>query len=237
MKSMKIKTAIILIIQFILLLHIAHAQEAVDALKEMQKIREYYNGPELKHVKGQMLLMDKTNNQQKDKVDFEYWIKDKLVFTKMSYIEILNNENVYVMVNNRRKSIYARPVTELATKPIATFFDADQLQQMLSVKGTKTTLTKTGGLNKLTLSGLYDSRFSEITISYQASDNKITGIYALLKKTPGENEELYLQVSYSVTEKSNTATVPAVFSESKYGRLDSKGTFIYTNSYQGYKKL
>jgi hypothetical protein len=234
MKNMKI---FLIIVQCMLLFYAAAAQDAT-AVTEMQKIRAYYNGPELKHVKGQMLLISRVNGKQKDKVDFEYWIKDNQVFSKMSYIEILSNNSIYVMVNHRKRSIYVRPASELPAITSATIFDPEQLNKLLNVKGTKTTLVKNGAVNKLTLSGLYDSRFSEINITYEASTNKIRSVHATLKEVPGEEEQkLFLQITYSATQKSNVTTLPVIFSAARYGVMDKKGDFNYTNTYESYKKL
>jgi hypothetical protein len=234
---MRIRKFFVIIIQSMLMFHFATAQDAT-AVTEMQKIRAYYNGPELKHVTGQMLLINKTNGQQKDKVDFEYWIKDNQVFTKMNYIEILSNSNVYVMVNNSKKTIYVRRSADLATKSSATIFDPEQLNKLLNVKGTKTTLVKNAEINKLSLTGLYDSRFSEINISYEAASNKIRSVYAVLKQTPGEDgPQMVLQISYSATEKKTVTKMPDILMADRYGALDKSGEFNYTKNYQGYKKL
>jgi hypothetical protein len=234
---MKNKKSALFIIQCLLFLQVAHAQDAT-AVTEMQKIRAYYSGPELKHVKGQMLLTSKVTGLQKDKVDFEYWIKDNQVFSKMSYIEILSNNSIYVMVNHRKKTIYVRPAADLSAKSSATIFDPEQLNKLLNVKGTKTTLVKNDGINKLTLSGLYDSRFSEINISYEASSSKIKSVYATLKEVPGEpDQKLFLQINYAATEKTAVTTMPDILLADRYGKMDNAGTFNYSKSYAGYKKL
>lgn len=234
---MKNKKIVWLIIQCLLLFFTAGAQDGT-AVTEMQKIRAYYSGPELKHVKGQMLLTSKITGQQKDKVDIEYWIKDNQVFSKMSYIEILSNNSIYVMVNHRKKTIYVRPATDLTTKSSSTIFDPEQLNKLLNVKGTKTTLVKNAGINKLTLSGLYDSRFSEINISYEAASSKIRSVYATLKEVPGEAEQkLFLQINYAATEKTPVTTMPDILLADRYGKMDKTGKFNYSKSYEGYKKL
>jgi len=234
---MKNKKIVLMICQCLLLYFGAAAQDAT-AVTEMQKIRAYYSGPELKHVKGQMLLISKMTGQQKDKVDIEYWIKDNQVFSKMSYIEILSNNSMYVMVNHRKKTIYARPASDLTAKSSSTIFDPEQLNKLLNVKGTKTTLVKNAGLNKLTLSGLYDSRFSEINIIYETASSKIKSVYATLKEVPGEPEQkLFLQINYAATEKTTVTALPDILLADRYGKMDKTGAFIYTKSYEGYKKL
>jgi len=233
---MKYKKTVLLIIHSLLLFFAANAQDATAAI-EMQKMRAYYSGPELKHVKGQMVLTSKVTGQQKDKVDFEYWIQDNQVFSKMSYLEILSNNSIYVMVNHRKKTIYVRPA-DVATKSAATVFDPEQLNKLLNVKGTKTSLAKSAGINKLTLSGLYNSHFSEINISYEEASSKIRSVYATLKEQPGEPEQkLFLQINYEATEKTTITTMPDILSANRYGKMDRSGEFNYTKNYQGYKKL
>jgi hypothetical protein len=233
---MKNRKVFAMIVSF-LLLQAAVAQDT-GAAKEMQKIRDYYSGPELKHIAGQMLLTNKVTGKQVDKVDFEYWIKDKQVFTKMNYIEILSSSNTYIMVNHRTKSIYARPLDQLQGKPVAGFFDAEQLNKLLNTKGTRVNLLKNGAFNKLMISGLSDSRFSDLGITYDVSDNKIRSINAVVSNLPGEDDEhLVLQINYSRTDKTNVTTLPDLFSATRYVEIDKNGKLNYTHNYQSYQKL
>lgn len=213
------------------------AAQQADAGKELEKIKSWYAGPQLKHVAGQMLLTNTANGKQVDKVDFEYWIRDKQVFTKMNYIEILCNNSVYVMVNHRRRSIYARPLGEVTPKTETPFFDGTQLNELLNAKGTTVTLVKQGHLNKLLMAGLNDSRFSSISISYDAADGKIKAVEAAVKPSFDEpDQRLLLKVIYRISEKTAVTGEPAVFSAAKYMAV-SKGEFIYNKMYQEYKKL
>src|SRR5437868_5471695 len=74
-KLIDMKKIIIAILSLCLGAEVSAQQD--DAFKELQKIRAYYDGPELKHIAGQMLLTNKNNSKAIDKVDFEYWIKEK----------------------------------------------------------------------------------------------------------------------------------------------------------------
>ena len=226
----KIMTGLLLVMTLV-----AQAQEA-DAAKELQKIRAYYAGPELKHVAGQMLLVDTDKNKQVDKVTFEYWLKGSEIFTKMNYIEILSNSAVYVMVNHKRKSIYARPIGQVTPKTETPFFDAEQLRQLLNVKGTSAKLVQTGGQNKLTITGLADSRFRMVTINYDAANGRIISLDAAIRSSLPEEQALLLKVTYSVTEKTAAKSEPQVFASSKYLE-NTTGEFRFTRPYQNYQKL
>jgi hypothetical protein len=214
----------------------ATAQKA-EAVSELQKIRAYYTGSELKHVAGQMLLKNAGTAKPIDKVDFEYWVKDKEIFTRMNYIEILNNNDVYIMVNNKKKSIYARQQADVIQKTSVGFFDPEQLNVLLSSKASSITVTKGGAINKITMSGLQNTRFSSITISYSATDYKITAIDATVSDTPGSAQRSVLEIRYNTTEKTTVSAEPAVFSSTKYLVETSKGKFNYTNNYINYQKL
>ena len=209
----------------------------LNAVNEMKLIRDYYTGTELKHLTGQMLLINKQSKKQLDKVEFEYWIKDKQVYSKMNYIEILNNSSIYVMINHRNKSIYARPLDQMESKPAQVIFDAGQLNKLLAAKGTQATLSVTGSVKKLTISGLNVSRFSNIEISYDA-DYRIRSINA----TMNDEDEIYgepmeLQINYSKTEKTISSTLPGVLSVSRYLEIKGNGQFEFAKNYQGYQKL
>lgn len=214
----------------------AYAQQ-VDAVKELQRIKSYYDGPELKHVVGQMVLMDKDKGKQVDKVDFEYWLKGNEIFTKMNYIEMLSNNSVYVMVNHKRKSIFARPVGQVTPKVETPFFDANQLKTLLNVKGTSAKLESLGGgVGKLILSGLANSRFNMVSISYEQSSGKILGLDATINSDLPEEQGLILKVRYSFTEKSLVKTSPQALSAAKY--LENiNGEFRFVKLYQNYQKL
>ncbi|HMC99186.1 MAG TPA: hypothetical protein VKH37_03505 [Ferruginibacter sp.] len=207
-----------------------------DAFKELQKIRAYYDGPELKHIAGQMLLTNKTNSKAIDKVDFEYWIKDKSVFTKMNYVEIFCNDKVYIMVNHQQKSIYARAAGN--QKRSTGMFDASQFQQLLNAKGVKTGITKSAAGNQLKISGLSGSNFSDFTITYDPADNKLRSISAnVINADPEDKDQLVLTVTYTKNEKSTVTTIPAVLSSDKYGTMGKDGVFHFNNNYQAYTKL
>ncbi len=209
-----------------------------DAARELQKIRTYYNGPEMKHVSGQMLLVNKADNQQLDKVNFEYWIQDKKLFTRMSHIEVLNNDSVYVMVNHRNKTIYVRPSAAVTAATPTGFFDANQLGKLLNAKGITTTLLQEGADNKLTISGIQDSRFSSIIIKYANGDNKIKEVLAVVKPSGDKiNQQLQLQVTYNLTEKSMQGSCGGCFSAGRYIKTGKDGSLEYTQIYKGYKKL
>lgn len=230
------KQKLILLVQCIVIAFAAMAQQP-NAAAEMQKIKAWYSGPELKHVAGQMLLVNKTTNQQMDKVAFEYWIKDNKAFTKMNYIEMLSNDSVYVMVNHKRKSIAVRPAGSGTAAPTS-FFDAGQMSKLLATKGVSATITQANGLNRLTIAGPLDSRFSSITIIYDPTDSKVREVEAAVK--PGgepQNQQLVLQVKYSTIEKTNSANAGSVFSTAKYIRQAKDGSINFTQTYQGYKKL
>jgi len=231
------KKNMIVTFSLLLLLGTAMAQPA-DVVKEIQKIRAYYTGTDLKHVKGQMLLSNMSTGAPVDKVDFEYWLKDKMVFTKMNYIEILSNRSVYVMVNNKYKTIYARPQDKIEQKPAAMIFDAEQLGRILSVKGATSTLTVNNGQNRLSMSGFNDPRFSSIIINYAADDYRIFSIEATVKESEATGgQKLKLKVLYNVSEKIGSGNEPAIFSASKYLQPSKKGNLEYTPNYIGYKKI
>src|SRR5882757_8505633 len=156
---------ILLSVQLLLIAFCATAQKA-EAVSELQKIKVWYTGSDLKHVAGQMLLKNIGTLKPVDKVDFEYWARDKEIFTRMNYIEILNNKDVYIMVNNKKRSIYARLQADVAQKTSVGFFDPEQLNLLLSSKASTVTITKGATTNKIAMSGLLNSNFSAITISY-----------------------------------------------------------------------
>ncbi len=215
----------------------SYAQQP-DAMKEIEKIKAFYSGPELKHVTGQMLLTDKTTGRQIDKVDFEYWIKDKQLYTKMNYIEILNSDNLYIMVNHRLHSICVRPVKDNVAKTASPYMDISQLEKLLSMKNIKSSVSSSGGLNKLTLSGLQGSNFSDVTVNYETADNRIRSFYAnVINASREDKDQLVLQVTYTKTEKINVTTDPPVFSPSKYVVIGKGGELSFNGVYQGYTKL
>lgn len=231
------KKNMIVTLSLLLLLGNVLAQPA-DVVKEIQKIRAYYTGTDLKHVKGQMLLSNISSGAAVDKVDFEYWLKDKMVFTKMNYIEILSNKSVYVMVNNKYKTIFARPQDKIEQKPAAMIFDAEQLGRILSVKGATSTLTVSNGQNRLSMSGFNDPRFSSIIINYAADDHRIFSIEAVVKESEATGgQKLKLKVVYSVSEKIGSGEEATIFSASKYLQPSKKGNLEYTPNYIGYKKI
>jgi len=209
-----------------------------EAMDELQKIKAYYTGTELKHVSGQMQLKNSITGKQVDRVVFEYWAKDKQVFTKMSYLEILNNNEVYVMVNNKQKTIYAREQAQAAVQQSgAGFFDPEQLNKLLSTKGTSLSIKKGAGNNKLYMSGLQNSRFSSVVITYSATDHKIIAVDAVVSEMPGNSEKLVLEIKYTTTEKTVVSGESVVFSASKYIEKNKKGNYTYTTTYQNYQKL
>jgi hypothetical protein len=210
----------------------AQISEGAEALK---KIGSYYSGPELKHAAGQMLLTSKGTGKQLDKVSFEYWVKGAEAFTKMNYIEILNSKDVYVMVNNKRNTIYARPQSQVYTKSSVGLFDPEQLNMLLNTKGAKVTVLKAGGSNKLTLSGLQNTGFSSVTITYSASDFKILNVKADIAPS-GDQEGRMLEVIYSFTDKTASSGSSDVFSSAKYLTATGGKTF-YAKAYQNYQKL
>lgn len=225
-----------LIIQWMIFCGYAFAQQT-EATAELQKIRAYYGGGELKHAVGQMLLKNTTTGKQVDKVDFEYWAKDNQLFTKMNYIEILNNNGFYIMVNNKTKSIYARTQADMPQKANVGFFDPEQLNTLLNTKGTSITVSKdASGNNKLLMTGLQNSKFTSLSIMYN-TEYKIIGVDAAVNPAPGSNDKLILTVKYSLTEKTMVTTEPTVFSETKYIAKNSKGVYNYTATYQNYQKL
>lgn len=225
-----------ILLPFLLLYCCAKAQQS-EAMSELQKIKAYYAGPELKHVAGQMLLKNITTTKQVDKVDFEYWAKGKQIFTKMNFIEILNNNEVYVMVNNRKKTIYGRPQAQVTQKNSTGFFDPDQLNALLNTKGAVVTVTKGAALNKLSMSGLQNTRFASVVISYSTANYKIIAVTAMISPVQGANQKLVLEVKYTVNNKTTIAGEPPVFSAAKYITKNNKGNYIYTKTYQNYQKL
>jgi hypothetical protein len=225
-----------IIFQLVFFYSFGFAQQA-DGVAELQKIRAYYAGSELKHAIGQMVLKNTTTGKQVDKVDFEYWAKDNQVFTKMNYIEILNNNGFYVMVNNKAKSIYARAQSDMPQKASVGFFDPEQLNALLNTKGANAVISKdAAGNNKLLMTGLKNTRFTSFAITYGA-DYKIIGIDAAVNPEPSSNNKLTLTVKYSLTEKTVVTTEPTIFSEAKYITKNNKGIYNYTATYQNYQKL
>lgn len=208
-----------------------------DAIGQMEKIRSFYTGPELKHIQGNMILKDADNGTQVDKVDFEYWLADKQLFSKLNYIEILSNDKVYVMVNNKAKSIYARKQTDLAHKPSPGFFDADQLKKLIAEKNANLKMEKDGNDAKIIMSGLKNYQFSTVTI-YSRSDGKIEKIQAMVNAPAGDDkQQLLLEIIYRNTSKEIMKDKPDVFSSVKYLDERKKGHFTYTQAYQNYTKL
>jgi hypothetical protein len=83
------------ILPLLLLSFFAKAQ-LTEAKEELQKIKAYYAGADLKHAAGKMVLKNSGSPKPMDVVNFEYWVMEKQIFTKMNYIEILNNNDVYI---------------------------------------------------------------------------------------------------------------------------------------------
>ncbi len=231
----RIKKGFFILISLLAIQFCVHAQTA-EAAAELDKIKKYYAGPELKHVAGYMLLKDKTTDKQMDKVSFEYWAMDKQIFTRMDYIEILNNDKLYVMVNNKRKTIYARPQAEIKQQASPNMFDPRQLSTLLNSKGAVATVTKVNGSNKMTLSNLLNTRFSSLVITY-GNDYRILSVDAVVAAEPGNNQQSILEIRYTKIEKTSASAAPAVFSEQKYVSKNTKGKYVYTSAYQNYQKL
>jgi hypothetical protein len=228
------KRTILLTLQLLSLVVYVQAQSA-DAAAELKKIQAYYGSPQLKHVKGQMLLKKKGTATPLDKVDFEYWVKGKEVYSKMNYIEILSNREVYVMVNHKKKTIYSRLQTALPQQPGAEMFGPAQLKQLLDTKGTIVSVTRGAAQHTLTMTGLRDTRFSSVVISYDAADYRITAVDAVVNETPGSNERTVLEIRYSPGKA--VANDAGIFSASRYLVQDNNGKFIYTSSYLSYQKI
>jgi hypothetical protein len=224
------------ILPLLLLPFFAKAQ-LTEAKDELQKIKAYYAGPELKHAAGKMMLKNMGSPKPMDIVNFEYWVMEKQIFSKMNYIEILNNNDVYIMVNHKRKTVYGRLQSELPQKAQAGLFDPEQLAALLSTKGTMATVKKDSSVNKLSLTGLQNSRFISFDISY-SSDYKIVAIDAVVRPPEGSSQKTVLEIRYAVNEKKTNAEGPqAVFSDAKYIIKNKKGKYIYTKTYQNYQKL
>lgn len=228
----KMKQAI-LVILFFLSATILKAQQS-EAAKELALIRQFYAGHELKHIKGVMLLKAEDNGAIIDRVNFEYWSKDSLLFTKMNYIEILSNRSFYIMANHRYRTIYVRRVNDKFTKPASGFLDADQIKALLTQKGVNVSLSKGEGMRKLVISGLQNSKFSSLTISYASHDHSIKAIEGLVE-ADGNDKRKILSINYNTTEKIVLAD-ESFFSASHYVHLN-KGQISYTKTYQDYKKL
>ncbi len=218
-----------------LFVHNSHAQSQ-DAMAEMQKIKIFYSNDDLKHVTGHMFLKETNTGKEVDKVDFEYWLKGKQIFTKMKYIEILNNNAVYIMVNHNNKSIFARKLKDLKQKPAPGFFDAEQLKNLLSTKDAKVTMVREKSNVKISLSGLSNSRFSTVDIT-SSSEGRIEKIEAAIKQTGADDEKLRLEIIYNPVKTEKSVVNPAVFSETKYLEAKKKGHYTYTSAYQNYTKL
>jgi hypothetical protein len=208
--------------------------QSKEGLAELQKIRSFYASAQLKRVAGQMRL---TNGSGKlvDKVDFEYWLKETMVFTRMNYMEILRNGQYYVMVNNKSRTIYARPVTAQGDKVATGFFDVDQLQQLLN--GQATSIRMENGATstkKLTIDGVKDSRFSSFSIVYSPVDYHIIRVVASVRsQVPGE--PMTLQIDYSLTEKDGEES-KSLFSINRYASYQN-GKLTFHKNYQDYQKL
>lgn len=230
------KKSIAVFICFCVLSFVIKAQNP-DAIEELKKIRAFYSGPELKHITGEMLLKNKGSGKVVDNVKFEYWVKDSMVYTKMNYIEILRNQTVYVMVNHKSKSIYARMLNQINTQPSSMLFDADQLKKLLSAPGAKVIMTKEGEKSKLYMEGFADPRYSSVSLTYDPSDHKIFILEAAIKETAeGANgQKLVLRINYKTTEKSKTLNT-SIFSSSRYF-VQEKKSVKYINPYQNYSKL
>ncbi len=219
-------TVVMLLVTF----HAAAQQN--DAKAELAKIREYYAGNALVHLGGQMVL--KKNAAAIDKVDFDYWVKGKQFFAKMNYIEILNNDEVYIMVNHKSKTIYGRPLSELTQQAGIGFLDPLQIQNALNAKGVTASVVKNGSGNSIRITGLQNSAFSSMVINYTDA-YKITTITAAVH--PGDNNEsLILDIKYAVNEKSGTEKND-VFSAAKYISKTGKDKYTYTKTYHSYQKL
>jgi hypothetical protein len=210
----------------------ADAQDA-EAMRELKSIRSFYEGPELKHITGKMILRDDTKGTTLDKVDFEYWSKGKQLFSRMNYIEILSNKDVYVMVNKNAKTIYARPADELQNKGGAGF-DVSQLQSVLNQTGTSVQIKK-GSVNKITITGISGSQFSSVTISYSPADYKISSMSAEVKGAD-PNDRMTLLIEYRETEKTKSAD-ESVFSAERYLTAKGGGKWVLAKKYSDFKQL
>jgi hypothetical protein len=205
-----------------------------EAQNELEAIRDYYGSGGLKHVRGQMVLKNVVNQQQVDKVDFEYWIKETKVFTRMNFIEILNNDSVYVMVNHQRKTIYARLTASQASA--APLFDAKQISNLLEQKGVVVKLEKKDTINILRLSGVKNSNFSSLTITYYSRDHRIKKIDADVVQGNSRGDKMTLQINYFLSE-STASEIAGLFATSKYLQQSASGALSYQKKYQEYTKL
>ena len=204
--------------------------------KALENIRKFYSGPEMKHVKGRMTLDNSVTGKRMDNVDFEYWIQDKYVLSKMNYVEILRNENLYLMINHKRKTIYARPVSSLKKTSATGIFDMDQLKQLLDTKGAGIQLIKKDSVSTIILTGLGTSNFSSVAISYYNKDYRIRSIEASVTQGREKGENLLLRVDYLFTEKTKVSGTD-VFSDSQYVTKSKGNQISFTNKFQDYKKL
>lgn len=216
-------------------------QQNSEAVKEIEKIRSYYNGPELKHLKGNMRLTEMKSNKDIDNMDFDYWIAGKNVLVKMSYVEILMNDELYIMVNKRRKTIFIRPVSSVANidQNAMMPFGPDQLKQLVGTGNAKILLSKSAETSNISLSGLKGTKFSSLSILYNTdySLNKLEGFvqdgyYPSMK--PGE--KLRVIIAYATTIKEATYS-QNIFSSGQFVSGKSGGVYQPIGKYATFTKL
>jgi hypothetical protein len=228
------KISIFLLLIVFLMPFMANAQDS-EGVREINKIRQYFSGSGLMHMKGEMTLKQLNTGGIIDNLEFETWVQGSRVLSKISFIELLKNDSVYVMVNHKTKTIYAKTVDKASRKKFDSQVTDGQVLQLLHSDGAKVTVTKLKDEGIIQISGAENSKFSLVKVRYSLNDYKVKQVEALVRPDFEEGPQNQLNIHYAVIEKS--ISNQEVFSSAPF-IAKIKGKIITVSSkFKDYRKF